>query len=290
MSESTELKARVDELARQVVETRNQMIKHTNAVGNLVAEVREISRIHEQQRRRMLINSVGAYSLFLVIVGAASYLLYQAKVEGLALEKNAVRRQHAATLTKLDQLRAEARKRRETETRAMEFYQLIRRKQTAKVLAKYADIAHLPLTRVEAALFESWVNGRKSTLAYSSYAAGMRAIDEKNWKRAVLQFERSLDFLPNPPHAASLHYYRGIALGKLGNYQQAALALERARDLKAERLVSKQLPYHLGGIYELLGRREQAATVYRAYLKRHPKGLIARAARARLHALGKKKK
>jgi tetratricopeptide (TPR) repeat protein len=287
---SSDLKDRVDELSRQVVDTRNQMIKNTNAVGNLVAEVRDISRIHEQQRRRMLVNSVGAYSLFLLLVSAASYLLYQAKVEGLALEKNAVRRQHAATQTKLDQLRAEARKRRETETLAMEFYQLIRRNQMGKALKRYTEIARLPLTRVEHALFERWVNNRKASLAYSAYAAGMRAVNEKNWKRTVLQFKRSLDYLPNPPHAASLHYYRGIALSRLGNYQQAASALEKSRDLKAERLVSRQLHYHLAGIYELLGRREQARAAYRLFVQRQPKGHFARVARQRLKILGKKKK
>lgn len=275
----------IEALGRDLVDTRNQIIKNANAVGNLTAEVRQIHKQLERRRQGFTLGSLGTYALFVLVIGGGAYLVLQARLEQLAVEMNGLRRQHAAAQARLERLRDEARKRRESETKAMAFYQLMKAKQVQKALKLYPSVARLPLTKVEAALFERYVQSKQSGLAYTAYATGMRAIDEQDWKRAVLGFRSSLSYLARPPHQASLHYYLGIALTKLGSYKEAAEALEMAAKTRADKLVSSQLYYHLASVYELLQRRDKALRTYKRYVQAHPRGSHARLARRRIKAL-----
>ncbi|PID38913.1 MAG: hypothetical protein CSA24_00405 [Deltaproteobacteria bacterium] len=278
----------LETLGGEVTAARNQMIKTANAVSNLAAEVRDLARQQQRQRRRIGINTLGAYAIFVLLVAGAAYLIYQARVDRVEFEKNVLRRQHAAMQTQLERLRDAERKRRATETEAMSFYQLIKGQQLHQAIKRYPEVARLPLSKVEAALFESWVQRKRASLAYNAYAAGMRAVGEQSWKRAVVELRRSLELVAQPPHAASLRFYLGVALSKLGSNREAATELETALKLRAEKLVSKHVRYLLGTIYQSLGQREKARDAYRIYLQRHPKGSHRRLARLRLRALKKK--
>lgn len=284
---SEDLREQLDQLGHEVVEARNQMIKNANAVGNLVAEVRELGRQQQRQRRRLGANTLGAYVIFVVLLAGGFYLVYQSRVDRVEFEKNVLRRQHAAMQTQVERLREAERKRHGTETEAMAFYQLMKGQQLHQALARYPEVAKLPLSKVEAALFESWVQRRRASLAYSAYAAGMRAVGEKAWKRAVVELSRSLQLVAQPPHAASLRYYLGVALSKLGSNREAAEALEKAISLRAAKLVNTNVQYLLAGIYQALGQRDKARDTYRAYLRAYPKGSHARLARLRLRAFKK---
>lgn len=279
------LAAQIAELAHQVIETRNQMIKTVNTLGNVSAEVREIGRLHHEQRRRMFFNSAAAYLIFTVLLGTSFYFTYRSRVERLDFEKETVVREHAATLSKLEAQRQAAEKRREAENRAAAFHRLSQSGQVQKALAQYPEVAQLPLSRVEAAVFQDWVSRSRSRLAYGAYASGMKAFGEKSWKRAVTEFQRSLGYLPNPPHEASLRYYLGLSHIRLGSYQEAATELERAIAVEAEKVVSTDIRFQLGGVYEQLGRRDRARAAYSAFLKVQGSGPLAASARRRLAAL-----
>ncbi|MBW2730968.1 MAG: tetratricopeptide repeat protein [Deltaproteobacteria bacterium] len=281
------VEAGIEVLGRDLVETRNQIIKNANTVGNLTAEVRQISKQLERRRQGFTLGSLGTYVLFVIVIGGGAYLVLQARLEQLAVEMNGLRRQHASAQVRLERLRDEARKRRESETKAMAFYLLMKARDVPKALKLYPSVASLPLTKVEAALFERYVQSKQSSLAYTGYATGMRAIDEKNWKRAVLEFRRSLSYVVRSPHQASLHYYLGIALTKIGSYKQAAEALETAAKAGADKLVSSQIYYHMGGVYGLLQQRQKALKFYKRYIKGHPRGSHARLARRQIKALSK---
>jgi TolA-binding protein len=146
-------------------------------------------------------------------------------------------------------------------------------------------VAQLPLSRVEAAVFQDFVTRGRSRLAYAAYANGVKAFGEKHWKRASSEFQRSLTYLPNPPHEASLRYHLGVSLMHLGSYQEAAVELERALAGDAESVVSSEIRYHLAGIYEQLGRRDKARLAYLAFLKAHPGSALANSARRKLKLL-----
>jgi hypothetical protein len=166
------------ELTRQVVETRNQTIKTTNAVGTLVSEVKELFRLQQQHRRGIAFNTVSAYILFLILVSALFYFTFRAKVERLDFEKDTMAREHAATLNKLERLTQEAEKRRDAEIKAATFYRLSKSAQVNAALQKYSEVIQLPLSRVEAAVFQDWVSRTRSRVAYASYAQAMKAVGE----------------------------------------------------------------------------------------------------------------
>jgi tetratricopeptide (TPR) repeat protein len=279
------LAAQIAELARQVVETRNQMIKTSNALANLSSEIRDLGRTQQEQRRRMILNSAAAYVLFVVLIAAAFYFTYRSRIERVDLEKDTVLREQQALKSKLETLRLAAERRREAEGRAAAFHRLSQSGQVQQALAQYPTVAQLPLTPVEAAVFQDFVSRSRSRLAYAAYSAGVKAMGEQHFKRAAAEFQRSLGFVPSPPHEASLRYNLGIALARLGSYQEAAAELERALAADAENVVSSEIRYHLGTIYEQLGRRDRAKAAYAAYIKAHPATALAAQARRKLKAL-----
>jgi len=275
----------IAELTQQIVETRNQMIKAQNALASLAGEVRELGRQQQEQRGRMIFNSAAAYVLFVVLVGTTFYFTYRSRMDRVDFEKESVVREHHALQNKLESLRLATEKRRDAENRAATFYRLSQSGQVQQALARYPEVAQLPLSRVEAAVFQDFVARGRSRLAYAAYANGMRAVQDKHWKRASSEFQRSLTYLPNPPHEASLRYHLGVALMHLGSYQEAATELERSLAGDAESVVSSEIRYHLGGIYEQVGRRDKAKAAYQAFLKAHPSSPLANQARRKLKAL-----
>ncbi len=281
----TSLTAQIAELSHQVVETRNQMIKTVNILGNLAAEVREIGRLHHEQRRRMYLNSAAAYFIFTALLAAVFVYTYRNRIERVDFEKETVAREHSAAVSRADSLRAAAEKRREAENRAAAFYRLSQAGQIQQALAQYPEVAQLPLSRVEAAVFQDFVSRSRSRLAFSAYSTAMAAFNEKHWKRAATEFQRSLGYLPSPPHEASLRYHLGLSLSRLGSYQEAAAELERAVAADAEKVVSSEIRFHLGGIYEQLGRRDKAKASYAGFIAHHGSSPLAAQARRKLAAL-----
>lgn len=276
---------RIEELKRQVVETRNQMIKTANIVENLSAEVREISRLHQRQNRGLTVNSVGSYVLFVVLITVGFYFVYRSQKERLDFEKGVLTREHAAAKSKLETLQRSVEKRRDTETRAAAFYRLSQSGRVHQALRKYPEVSQLPLSPVESAVFQKWANSQRRQMARSSYNSAMKAVAEEHWKRAALDFATAVQHEPSPPHEASLRYYFGFSLMKLGNYTKAAEQLERAIEVNAEKYVSREVRFYLGTIYEQMGQMHKAKEAYGEYVKRFPATRFARAARRILKQL-----
>jgi len=279
------LEEKVADLSRQVIETRNQMIKTANILGNVSSEIKEISRLHQNQKRGLTVNSVGAYIIFVVLICAVGFFAYRSQKERLDFEKGVLMREQAAAKNRLVTLRKAVERRRETEMKAAAFYRLSQSGQVHRALLKYPEISQLPLSSVESAVFQDWALRTRNRLAYSSYSSGMKAVGEKHWKRAVKEFRSSLTYVPHPPHGASLRYYYGISQMKLGNYPSAATELEQALKANAEKYVSKELRYYLGQIYWQMGQYKKAKASFKHYIKRHPDTPWARAARRYLKKL-----
>ena len=285
MSEEQSLERKVAELSRQVIETRNQMIKTANNLANLSSEIKDISRLHRQAKKGLTVNSVAAYIIFVVLISAAFFFAYRSQKERLDFQKGMLLRDKAAAKNRLESLRKAVEARRETETKAAAFYRLSQSGRVQQALARYPEVAQLPLSSVEAAVFQAWATRSRNRLAYTSYANGMKAVGERNWKQAVKEFRRSLTFVPSSPNDASLRYYYGISQMKLGNYPSAATQLKNALGANAEESVSKEIRFYLASIYEQMGQYKRAKSTYREYIKRHPATPYARAARRRIRKM-----
>ncbi len=284
-SSETELAREVGELKREVTETRNQMIKTANAFANLSAEVHGISRQLQQQKRGLHFNSMVAYIIFVVLVIGAAYLMYSSRIERVDFEKGVLLRERAAARSKLETVLKQVEKRRETEQRALAFYRLSQSGKVQAALKQYPEIAQQPLSVVESALFQGWATQTRSRLAHNAYTEGMKAVEQRHWKEALIKFQRSVSFVPRPNHESSLRYYYGIALNRLGSYPEAAAELERAIEVGAEKSVNKEVRYYLGSIYETMGQFKKARGAYEAYIQRFPNTNQARSARRRLRQL-----
>ena len=280
-----ELTRQVAELMREVTETRNQMIKTGNNFANLTTEVHEISRQQQGQRRGLHFNSVAAYVLFVVLICGGAYLMYTSRIERVDFEKGVLQRERAAARSKLATVLKQVERRRETEQRALAFYRLSQSGNVMSALKAYSEVAQMPLSPVESALFQGWATSTRSRLSHTAFTEAMKAVGQKQWKEAVIKFQRSVSFVPQPNHEASLRYYYGIALNRLGSYPEAAAELERSIEVGSEKNVNREVRFYLGSIYETMGQFRKARGAYEAYIQRNPSSKAARAARRRLKQL-----
>jgi len=285
MPEDHQTNRQLGELERQVVETRNQMIKTSNTVDGLVGQIRELAQWQHRQERVRLFGLAGAVVAVLAGALVALHFYHRAQLHRVRQRNDALERRQVARARDLRQLRQGQKLRATAEKEALAFYRLIRGDRPQAAIERYGRIADLPLSKTEAALFRDWVGRHRDQLAYAAYGAGMRAVGEKAYKQAVAEFRRCLSLLPAPPYAGSLHYYLGISHMRLGSNREAAEALHKALDGDAERLVSRETRFHLATVYEQLGQRAKARASYRQYVKRHPSTPYARVARRRLKAL-----
>ena len=281
----TELSRQVSELRREVTETRNQMIKTANGFANLTTEVHEISRLLGGQKRGLHFNSVAAYVLFVLLIAGGAYLMYTSRIERVDFEKGVLMRERAAARSKLETALKQVEQRRTTEQRALAFYRLSQSGKVFAALKQYPEVAQMPLSPVESALFQAWATSTRSRLSHSAFTEAMKAVEQKQWKEAVINFQRSVKFVPQPNHEASLRYYYGIALNRLGSYPEAAAELERSIEVGSEKNVNREVRFYLGSIYETMGQFKKARAAYEAYIQRYPGSKAARAARRRLRQL-----
>jgi TolA-binding protein len=276
---------RHDELYRQLTDTRNQMIKAGNALGGLSSDIRSLAKEQARLRRLVSFSSIGAYVLFAMIVSAAAYMIYLKQAEHLHFEREVLTREVANLRLRLKALEKGEEDRRSANEKAMAFYQLVRERRVQQAIKNYPALAKLPLSKVESALFGDWIGRAESKLAWAAYNDGMKAIADKEWKRAALSFRHALTLRGAQAFSAPLHYYLGVASMKLGAYPDASEAFTNAIAAGAEKRVNSQVRFHLAAVYQLSGQRQRAREAYEDYLKHHPSGSHARLARLRVREL-----
>jgi tetratricopeptide (TPR) repeat protein len=269
---------------REVMELRAVLIKTSNQVGALSADLKGISRRLEQRERALTVNSAVAYVLFVFLLAGGFYLVHRLRVERAEFEKDGALREAAAVREELAQVLRREEERRRGEERAYELYQLLRAGRAREAVSRSPEVVRERLSRTEAEVLRDGIGRGRQELAYTAFEAGRQAYGQNAWKRAAQELKRAAELDSAPPHAAQLHSLYGLSLFKLGEYQLAAAELERAVERGAERLQS-DVPFYLAAAYDQGKQRERAKAEYRKFLIKYPKSPFAGTATRRLSEL-----
>jgi TolA-binding protein len=273
-----------DSSKREIVETRNQLIKATNQMGLMVVELKELRRIVERHERLMRANSLTAYMLFVLVLSGAFWVAYRTKTDRLEAERSSLERSERQADEELARARERDNQRDQADRKAFELYQLLRAGKDKDALDRYPEVSKLLLGKLESEVLRDGIGRVRGESAHAAYMQGLASYEAGQWRRAGQDLRRSLQILEDAPWSASLRYHLGMALHRLDQHKEAAVELEAAIKLGGEGVGDDAL-FFLAASYDETRQRARAIAEYRQFVTRFPGHRLVPASRRRIAEL-----
>lgn len=258
----------LEELARlreEVVNTRNVSIKTDNLIKNLSAEVKAITDKQQRQDRKSLINSVGAYLIFVALIGTGLYLTFQARMEKHQADQALFEKKEAGYKREIAELNAELGRWKQIERELLEFERLVRDGNKEQAVAKFSSLRRVRF----AGLLEDLIVRFKAEVARDKYDSGVEHYGQGNFDKADEAFIKSLEYNDVPEYLGSLLYHQGMSALRMKDFPRAADLLQKALEHKHERRTLADARYHLAYAYDRMGEKRTARDLYYRFFNRH---------------------
>ena len=275
----------LEEIKREIVESRSLTIKTNNLVNALSADVKSIARRQQGYERRFFVNSATAYVVTVAVLFVALKFAWDAKLESVRAEGKENR-------DRVEQLEKEQKillAREEATTKgaraAAEFYDLITQSKRRQILEKYPEVSKLPLTKTERAVFDAAVDRARDELSLMAYQTGLDHAHMQRWQEAQNSYEESLRYKPNSTHAPQVIYNLSIALRALGQQRVAIPQLQQLSEASVDRDVMDDATLLLAELQTDVQAWNEAKATLRSFLRRFPKSPLILDANATLAQL-----
>ncbi|HEX5099339.1 MAG TPA: tetratricopeptide repeat protein [Polyangiaceae bacterium] len=261
----------LEEIKREIVESRSLSIKTNNLVNALASDVKSIAKRHQMQERRLIVNTTTAYVLTIAVILGFVKLLWDLRLDTVRSETRAAE-ERAATLEKqLKSLTARDEGVIRARRQASAFYQLIAQNKRREIIEGFTEVSKADLTPTERATFETAVERAKDELSLIAYQAGLDHARTGRWQEATQQLRESLAYKGDAAHSPSATYELARALIALGNQREAIPMLLTLSEASADREVMDDAMFLLAQAQLEIQAYNDAKTTLRTFLRRFPK-------------------
>jgi len=278
----------IREIKREIIESRALVIKTSNVLSALAADVKSIARRQAGYERPFPLNRWVAYRPF---AGPNFFGLWPAKnTIGGEIEDESER------LTgQVEQLQRElgeetqrAEARAHAEAQAAQFYRLIRERRREEAVEQYPTVRREQLSAAEAAFFRDTIDQFQEDLSVAAYQNGTDLVRTGRYAEAAEAFQESLRLREDGPHTPAVRLDLARALRHLGQDARAKdLAAEVAEPNVDRQLQDDGLPLFAEG-GEAMGSIDEARAALRTYLRRWPRGAFSVEVRRHLSDLNRR--
>jgi TolA-binding protein len=272
----------IEEIKREIVESRALTIKTNNLVNALAADLKSISKRQQGAERKVVLNSATAYVVTIAVLLVFVKLTWDIRIETVKSENKETRDQLEAVQKdiKVDQEREEAQKR--ASRQASEFYQLIVQSKRQELIAAYPDVVKLDLTPTERAVFDAAVERAKNELSLIAYQTGVDHIRMARWHEAQQAFRESLKYKSDAAHSPQANLQLSRALIQLGLHRDAIPILMQLSEASADKEVMDEATLQLAEAELAIQAWNDAKNTLRAFIRRFPNSPHINDARAKL--------
>ena len=235
----------LEEIKREIVESRALTIKTNNLVNALAADLKSISKRQQGAERKVVINSATAYVVTIAILLVFVKLTWDIRLETVRSENKETRDQLEAIQKdiKVEQERQELQKR--ASRQASEFYQLIVQSKRQELIAAYPDVIKLDISPTERAVFDSAFERAKNELSLIAYQSGVDHIRMGRWHEAQQAFRESLKYKSDAAHSPQANFQLSRALIQLGLHRDAIPILMQLSEASADKEVMDEATLQL---------------------------------------------
>ena len=272
----------IEEIKREIVESRALTIKTNNLVNALAADLKSISKRQQGAERKVVLNSATAYVVTIAVLLVFVKLTWDIRLETVRGENKETRDQLDAVQKdiKVEQEREELQKR--ASRQASEFYQLIVQSKRQELIAAYPDVVKLELTPTERAVFDGAVERAKNELSLIAYQAGVDHMRMLRWHEAQQAFRESLKYKSDAAHSPQANLQLSRALIQLGLHRDAIPILMQLSEASADKEVMDEATLQLAEAELAIQSWNDAKNTLRALIRRFPNSPHINDARAKL--------
>jgi len=287
MDNKTELEKELSDIRREVIESRNLVIKTDNLVKGLHVELKAFGKRQDDVQKHLWISSGMSYFLFTALVASASLMLFFARSGAARREREHLEKNLSEIRAQLDKLQSESEASKAASRAAAEVYRQMNtgsgedRLKAMQQLSKLNQSRLSPLERQ--ALADRGELLRKDA-GQSALDKGKTAFRKRDMRTAIAELTRFGSLNPPSDEMLEASYYLGVAYNQTRQHQQAVPLLAKfvAEEKKAK--VREHAMLLLSQSYEQTGELEKALEVAREALATYPNSEFAPQLRNRLGA------
>ncbi|MFN0064497.1 MAG: tetratricopeptide repeat protein [Myxococcaceae bacterium] len=283
-----ELDRELADIRREVIESRNLVIKNDNLLKNLHAELKAVGKRQEDFQKKQIWSSAFAYALFAILAGAAAVGYSTARVSGASDEASRLQKAVTDLTAQLEQARDGASKDQLSRKAASEVYKMMTQlpgEERIKGIDALAKIDAARLSPLEKQVLDERAGGLRVELGQASFERGKTAFRRNEFQRAAEELTRFMAMNPSTADQLEAAFYLGSALSQLRRHDQAIPHLQRF--VKEDRR-SKVRDYGmlmLATSYEATGQLDKAAETARDALGTYPESQFGPQFRGRLSSV-----
>jgi len=239
----------LQEIKREIIESRGLVIKTNNLTNALSADIKSIAKRQQAYERRLGWNSATAYAVF------------------------------------VDEARTREAERQAAELEAAKFYDLVKQGKRSDLIKGWDSMRTKPLTKAESQFLADAVERAKTEQAAVLYLQGLESARLQRWQEAATSFEESLHYEDGGAVAPQAKLALGSAYRKLHKQKDAIAVLGPLAESTVDKEVVDDALDELAWCQTEIEAFNDAKNTWRTLLRKFPDSHFAPEAKLALQTL-----
>jgi TolA-binding protein len=272
----------LEEIKREIVESRSLSIKTNNLVNALSADVNSIAKRQQNYESKLRWNSAVAYVVTVVVLLVVAKVVVDARVEAVRAATQDQRDELGDATKELERLTNQADERRKSERAALEYYRFVEADNHEEVLRRYPEVSVLSLSGAEKKVFATAEAEARTELSLRSYLEGLDHVRTGRWQEAERALSQSLDLQGDAAHSPTARYELARSLQSLGRQRDAIPMLIKLSEASSDKEIMDEATLLLAECQLDIRAYNDAKATLRAFLRRFPGSPATNDVRAKL--------
>lgn len=261
------------ELKREILETRNQMIKTDNHVTNLSLDIKAFEKRFDTLEKRARVATLGVHIMVAVVIGLAAFAITRAQwsslkstiaeLEGrVAQAESEADQRIEAMRVRVTQVEQEKQRRAKASELANQILADLNAGREARALDAMTSLEMAALSPLERQAVEEPFTAAREEAAEDAYGAGKRSAESGRDAAAIKELSRSVALDPSGRYSDQARYLLVTALWRQGRYDQVGPLIDALEKTQKDRNLLEELTFIRASALAHAGKKEEAKTLF----------------------------
>lgn len=274
MSEpSTDSTKLLEEIRREVVESRNMTIKTDNALKTLHAELKLVSSQQDAFQSRTWFSTGAAYVVFAALCVAGVVVISNTRAAGANAEKERLQKELTELTGTIDKLKSDATTLSAAEQSALQVYRQMTTlpgEERLKGIDALQKIDQSRLSTFSKLVLQDRAALLRKEVGGAVLEKGKAAFRRQDWPETIAQLSRFLSMDPVPEDAIDASFYLGNAYFQSRKFDEAIKNLNRFADGDKKAKLRDFAMVMLMQSYDMTGAKDQAVATAKEAFTTYP--------------------